>query len=212
MIGALLITASAVGVGAAYLGLTATATTTYLVASTDVVPGTRLGSVDDVVAAFGRSELDLPATLAERAVPAEELEELVGQVVTWPMQRGDLLSRTSLVDASSAPSSHRLSFALPSRDAIGGALRPGSPVDVVATFGAGEGADTVYVVRGVSVLAVASSDGAELGGGRDLIVTVSLDSAEEVLALAHAIHSAKVVLTSSVSHAPGPTSGGDPDA
>jgi hypothetical protein len=196
--GGLLVVASTVGVFAAYLNATAEPSTAYLVAGRMMEPGTRLTSLDDVVDAFGQTPLDLPPTAAARAIPVEDLEGLVGQVVVAPLERGDLVTKTVLVRDGGVPDAHALSFSLPSEDAVGGNLRAGERIDVVATHGTGADPFTAFVVRGVPLSRVSANDGA-LGDSGRITLTVSVPSLDDVLALSHAIATAELRVVRSTS-------------
>jgi hypothetical protein len=192
VLGALLIAASAVGVTGVVLSATAAPVTSFVVAAAALEPGVRFASIEDVRAAFGRATVDLPPTLAERAVPVEELDALVGQVLLAPLERGDLLVRSALVDQRADGGDDVLSFALPRTAAVAGALRPGERIDIVATYGSGTTATTDYVVRGVRVLGVSAPDDGVVGGSSELTLMVALASPDDVLALGHAISTADV--------------------
>jgi hypothetical protein len=192
VLGALLIAASAVGVTGVVLSATAAPTTSFVVAAGALEPGARFASVEDVRTAFGRATVDLPPTLAARAVPVEELDALVGQVLLAPLERGDLLVRSALVDQRADGGDDVLSFALPRTAAVAGALRPGERIDIVATYGSGTTATTDYVVRGVRLLGVSAPDVGVVGGSSELTLTVALPSPDDVLSLGHAISTADV--------------------
>ena len=197
VVGALLVAAAAVVTFAAYLDATAAPTRSYLVAAAPIEPGTRLGSMAEVSERFGTIALDLADEVAARVVPASAVEGLVGQVVVTPLQPGDLLTRTQLVDDGGAEGAQTLSFSLPRTAAVAGALRPGERVDVLATFGSGDGAYTAYVVRGVPLLGVTAPDGGPLGGGSELTLTVAVSNLRDVQALGHAVNTAEVFVTRS---------------
>lgn len=197
VVGALLVAAAAVATFAAYLDATAGPTGRYVVATATIEPGTRLRSLGDVGERFGTVALELPSELAARAVPDSGVDDLVGQVVVTPLQPGDLLTRTQLVEDGGVDGAQTLSFSLPRAAAVAGALRPGERVDVLATFGTGDGAYTAYVVRGIPLLRVASADGGPLGESTDLTLTVAVSALREVQALGHAVNTAEVFVTRS---------------
>jgi Flp pilus assembly protein CpaB len=206
VVGALLIAAAAVGVTSAYLSATADPTTAYVVAATTVEPGTRFETLEQVQATFGQALVELTPSLAERAIPATSLASLVGQVVIAPLERGDLLTRTVVLDDGQVAPAQTMSFAIARTDAVGGVLRPGERIDVLATYGSSDGAYTSFVVRGVPLLRLTAPDGGELGAAGELVLTVAVTSLDDVLALGHAINTADVFVTRSTS------SPGDADA
>lgn len=197
VVGALLIAAAALVTFVAYLDATAAPTRSYVVATAAVDPGTRLGSMAEVRERFGTIALDLSAEVAARTVPSTAVDGLVGQVLVAPLQPGDLLTRTQLVDDGGTEGAQTLSFSLPRTAAVAGALRPGERVDVLATFGSGDGAYTAFVVRGVPLLRVTAPDGGALGDSGDLTLTVAVSALRDVQALGHAVNTAEVFVTRS---------------
>jgi Flp pilus assembly protein CpaB len=218
VVGALLVTAAAVAVFAAYLDATGEPRTSYLVAAERLEPGTRFAERDQLVAAVTSAPLDLQPELAARAIPIEELDALVGWQVVAPLERGELLTRSAVVAEPEHGGAQAMSFALPRSAAVGGALRAGERIDVLATSGSGEQATTGYIVRGVPLLHVAAADAGALGGGGEVSLTVAITELDDVLALGHAINTASVFVTRSTADAEGAAapaphrgSGGGPD-
>ncbi|MFU8839622.1 MAG: hypothetical protein ACNA8R_02740 [Nitriliruptoraceae bacterium] len=201
VIGALLVAAAAVVTFAAYLDATAAPTVRYVVATAQVEPGTRLGSMTEVGERFGTIALDLPPEVATGVVLGTEVEQLVGQIVLAPLQSGDLLARTHVVGDGGVADAQTLSFSLPRRAAVAGSLRPGERIDVLATYGSGEGAYTAFVVRGVPLLRVAAPDGGPLGDASEVLLTVAVSSLEDVQALGHAVTAADLLVTRSTARA-----------
>ncbi len=197
VVGALLVVAAAVATFAAYLDATAAPTRAFMVATAAIDPGTRLVSTDDIAARFGTIALEVHGEVADRLVPAGDIERLVGQVVVAPLQAGDLLSASQLVADGGVEGAHTLSFALPRTAAVGGDLRPGERIDVLATFGSGDGAYTTYVARGVPLLRLTAPDGGSLGASSDLTLTVAVTDAVDVQALGHAVNTATVFVVRS---------------
>jgi Flp pilus assembly protein CpaB len=200
VVGALLVTAAAVSVFAAYLNATAEPDTSYLVASTTIDPGTRLTDITAVAERFEARPLDLDPDLAARAVALDDAGSLVGRLVVAPLEPGELLSRSAIVADGGVADAQTLSFPIDRASALAGALRPGERIDVLATYGSGDGAYTVYVVRGAPLVArgdEAGGSGLAGGGGGPLVLTVAVSSPEDVQALAHAVATADLVVTRS---------------
>jgi hypothetical protein len=197
VVGALLVSAAAVATFAAYLSATAEPTTSYLVATAAVEPGTRFANGEELRAVFGSLPVDLTSPLSERAIPTEELDSLIGRVLVAPLSQGDLVSRTSVVDDGGVAPAQTLSFALPRNAAVGGTLRPGERLDVLATYGSADSAYTAYVVRGVPLLRVTGPDGEPLGIASEVVLTVAVTELADVQALGHAISTATVFVTRS---------------
>jgi hypothetical protein len=191
VIGALLVAASAVGVFAAYLGATAEPSTAYLLAGRTIEPGTRFASLDDVLAAVGRTPLELPPTAAGRAISVEDAASLVGLVTVAPLERGDLLTATAFIEDGGVPETQTISFSVPEAAAVDGSLRPGERIDVIATHGAGAESFTAFVARGLPLLRVSAPDGT-VGGPGQLTLTVAVSALDDVLALSHAAATAEI--------------------
>jgi hypothetical protein len=200
VVGALLVAAAAVGVFAAYLNATAEPATRYLVARAAVEPGTRLDSIGTVADLFESRAIELDADLAQRAVRLEDAESLLGRLVIVPLDPGQLLARSGLVADGGVADAHKLSFAVDPSAALAGVLKVGERLDVLATYGSGEGAYTAYVVRGVPLVARSGEGGGGglgAGGGGPLTLTVAVTAPEDVQALAHAVATADIVVSRS---------------
>ena len=197
VVGALLVAAAAVATFAAYLDATAAPTGRYVVATATIEPGTRLRSLGDVGERFGTVALELSSEVAARAIPASDVDALVGRSLVAPLQPGDLLTWTQLAEDSGVDEAQTLSFALPRNAAVAGLLQPGERIDVLATFGSGDSAYTAYVVRGVPLLRVAAADGGPLGDSPEVTLTVAVSALREVQALGHAVNTAEVFVTRS---------------
>ena len=196
VVGALLVAAAAVAVFAAQLRATAEPTTRFLVAATDIDAGTRIDAAN-LEALFGHLPLELAPAITERSILLDDREQLVGQVVTSPLSRGDLVSRTAITDDAGAPDHHTMSFAIAAADAVAGDLRRGQLVDVLATYGSGGDAFTTYVVVGAPLVSIAADDASGFGSGAQRVLTLALTGREQVQALAHAVAVADVVVTRS---------------
>ena len=197
VVGALLVAAAAVATFVAYLDATAAPSRAFVVATAAIEPGTRLASVEDVAARFGTIALELHGDVADRLVPAADVDGLVGRVVVAPLQPGDLLSASQVVADGGADGAHSLSFALPRTAAVGGALQPGDRIDVLGTFGSGDSAYTSFVVRAVPLLRLTAPDGGTLGASSDLTLTVAVTDPGDVQALGHAVNTATVFVVRS---------------
>ncbi len=202
VVGALLLTASIVGVYGAYLDARSDPDTRYLVASTEVLPGTRLSDADAISARFEAVALELAPELAERTFLLEDASSLIGRQVVAPLAPGELLTRSVVVADGGVPDAETVSFPIASSAALDGAVRVGERIDVLATYRLGEGY-TAYVLRGVPVLAVGGEVGSGLGGsGRtELVLTVAVSDPRSVQALVHAVQTAEVVVARSTGEA-----------
>jgi Flp pilus assembly protein CpaB len=194
VVGALLVTAAAVGVFAAYLNATATPDTSYVVVQGDVPIGTVLTEplLTDTTR-FGLVAIDLPPELAANAVPADEALGLAGLRTTASLTAGDLLSRSALADASVDDDVVALSFEVDVARAVAGTLEPGERVDVSVTYGQTTDAYTLYVARNALL-----TDITPAGGGLEgeaIILTLSVPDDERVLALVQAFNTGQVVVS-----------------
>lgn len=196
VVGALLVTAAAVGVFAAFLTATSEPATRYAVARGDIEVGTRIDSEAAVAELFDFVPVELPHEVSVRAVRDLQAPQLVGQLVTSPIAGGDLLLASAVVDDDRVPATQKLSFSLPAADAVGGALQAGERIDVLATYGSGPDAWTAFVVRGVLLVAVDGGTG-DVGTGREVTLTVAVSALEDVQALGHAVRAAEVFVTRS---------------
>lgn len=196
VVGALLITAAAVGVFATYLRATAEPGTRYAVATEAIEVGTRIESEAMVAELFEFVPIDLPDGVRARAVREAQASQLVGRVVAAPVERDDPLLATAVVDDAGAPGAEKLSFSLPAADAVGGTLDPGQRIDVLATYGSGAEAWTAFVARGVLVVDV-TTPGDGMAAGDEVTLTVAVSTLEDVQALGHAVRTAEVLVTRS---------------
>lgn len=198
VIGALLVAAAAFGVFAAHLQATAPPSTAYLVAVTEVVPGTRFDEAAALEAAFEAVPLALSPEMAERAVRVEDASGVLGRRVLLPLAPGELLTRSALLADGGVTDAETVAFPVARSAALDGAIRVGERIDVLATYRATEDY-TAYVLRGVPVLAIGGEGSAGVGGsGRDeLVLTVAVGDARDVQALVHAVQTAEVVVARS---------------
>lgn len=183
--GAFLITAAAVGVFAAYLNATALPSDSWLVAASEIAPGTVLeaGALDMVA-------MDVPAAQSTQLVPAERIDDVVGRVALGPVRTGDLLQWTTVLADEPPDGASTFTFSVPgSRVALRGDLAAGDTIDIVATYSD----TTVYVARDIALLtrpAAGSGDGAAT-------ITIAVEDPGTVLAVANALDSARVFVVRS---------------
>ena len=211
VVGALLVTAAAVGVFAAFLTATAEPSTRYAVARGPIEAGTRIDSEAMAGELFDYVALDLPPAQASRAIRDAQAPQLVGRVVVAPIAADELLLASAVVEDHRVPATEAISFSLPAADAVGGALERGERIDVLATYGSGPDAWTAFVLRGVPLVAVGGADGG-MGSSGEVTLTVAVSSLADVQALGHAVRTAEVFVTRSTvtegdrARAPGPYS------
>ena len=202
VIGGFLVAVAAVGIFAAYTSATTDARTPYVVARHDLAFGQRITAAD-----LSFAPMQLPSSLAHRrAFTRADSAQLVGAIVVAPMAAGELVQASSVAEASGLPPDEEISFQIDPARAVGGRLRSGEAVEVLATYGTGNDAYTVVVVRGARVVA-ATEPGAALSGRAGEVVTLSLTTSSDALAVANAVDAGQVTLVRATG-APAPRDAG----
>jgi Flp pilus assembly protein CpaB len=176
LVGGFLVAASLLGVFAAYTGATTETQRRYVVARRSLAPGVHLSASD-----LALVPMDVPAGIGFRSVTP-----LLGATTVGPVGKGELIQPSGVVATGSRVADRQLSIPIDSSRAVSGDLRAGDRVDVAATFGSGQDAYTVFVVRNAQVLSRQQS-GSGLGGTRSEVIVVSLPSSADALAVSHAI-------------------------
>lgn len=190
-LGALLITAAALGTFALATDGPPPAPPLWLAASRPLPQGHELTG-DDLRAV----PLDAPPELAQGLVAADG--DLQGAVLLAPLAEGDLLARSAvLATDEGSPVAHELSLALPAELALGDDLRPGETVDLVATWGSGPEASTTVVARAARILRVETAEGGELVDPSSVQVSVSATTGEEAMRIAHAAQAGAITVVRS---------------
>lgn len=131
-------------------------------------------------------------------------ERLVGHVPLHPVPRHGLIDWKTLTRAPSA--GREISVPLEAAHALGGAIRIGERVDVLASFGRGGGSPrTVVVTRSARVVAIGRSEGAMSGMGGEVASVTLAVPAGDALQLAFAMRNAELdFVRSTGSPDPGP--------
>ncbi|MEX2563314.1 MAG: hypothetical protein WD358_08650 [Nitriliruptoraceae bacterium] len=192
VVGALLVVAAALIVHFAYTDATAEPDTHFLVAAGPIAGGTVVTDHAHARSIFGAVAMSLPQVVAERAIEAASIDDLVGTIVVAPLDHGDLVVRTMVVDDVAEVAGHIVAITLSPGDALGGQVLAGHRVDVLATYGSGRDAYTAYVVRDALVTDVGHASGTLSSG--DLTVTLALDAVGDVQAVGHAARAAAAFL------------------
>lgn len=188
VVGGLLVTVAALGSFAAVSGAGRGPTTRYVVVARDVPRGATL-SADDLA----EVAIELPAPVARQGIAS--VEGLDGRLTTAPLSAGDLLQRSDLLDADTADPLYQLSFQLEATAAVGGSLRRGDTVDVLATYGSSTSSQTRVTARSAVVLDVPSGSGSgTLGEAREVTLTLGVADPQTVLELSNALSEATVRL------------------
>jgi Flp pilus assembly protein CpaB len=187
-LGGLLVTLALLGVSQAYAHADRPPGTGYVVAARSLAPGAALEADDlDLVPA------ELPPTMAARAFTTTAV--LDGAVTLAPLAPGEPVLLSQVLPAgTSPPVGADLSFAITTDRALGGNLRPGERVDLVATF---PGGGTRRVAEGAVVIeGRTETDGLLTETGR-LLLTVRLRDPAEVLGLVEAVDQGQLTLVRS---------------
>lgn len=167
-------------VGGSSLIRSAQERTPILLAAGTVQPGEVIEASDLRVA-----ELSLPAGVAY--LPASMKGEIVGRVAAEPLSDGKVLGPGSVSEtAPLAPGTVAVTLLLPAESAVGGDIRAGDRVAVIASPGpdqaAADASPTTILFTEIPVLSVRQASTAE---GQGLLVTLTL-RLEEARALAEA--------------------------
>jgi Flp pilus assembly protein CpaB len=194
VVGAFLVVVAAVGTFGAYLSATAAPTTMYVVATQSLTVGQTLAE-PDLAVLFTTVAMELPEAQALRAISAADATAtLTDTVVVAPVAAGDLLARSVVTSITNAAAGVQLSFSIPSDRAVGGSVRPGERVDVIATFrgSSTEGGETRVVARQIIVVST-GGESSGIEGGR-AVVTVQVEDLATAQLLQHAIDVAEIAL------------------
>lgn len=195
MAGGFLIALAAVTVFWGYAGAHRTPHQLYVVATHDLAPGHRLTAADLTVVA-----LNIPSSAVRRQVfgSAAELLDARASVVA-PIGAGALVEASEVVGRGGPPGTREMSLDLDRSRAVGGTLKPGEYVDVLATFGSGQGSSTGIVAAHVEVLTVVEDS----SGATTLLLTLAVPDGTTAEAIADAAIAAQVSLVRAAEQSPG---------
>ena len=138
------------------------------------------------------AELAGDAQAMAALVPESELETVLGRELAAPVSQGAPLPRAAVAARSSGPAA--LTLVVPALRALGGSLRPGDRVTVLATFESGAGARARAVARGLRVLEVGQTPEGFDSDSASIPVTVALSDPSAAAALALANSEGKIDL------------------
>jgi Flp pilus assembly protein CpaB len=187
VVGGFLVAASAAGVFSAWTAATSGPAARYVVVTADVAPGERIERSD-----LALVELDLPA--AQRRLAFTDVGVLVGATALSALADGQLVQSSEVAKPVGAPERAQVSLRVDPGAAVGGDLRPGDVVDVLATYTAGGEPETSTISRGALVVKVVSDDRGVGSGGAIVIVLAVRPS--EIEALASAASAGQVTIAS----------------
>lgn len=186
VVGGLLVTASAVGLFAAYGSANSGPSTSYVVTTRAIAEGEQLRAGD-----LATAPIDLPD--AQRAITfaAGDLRALVGTVATAPLRPGTLLQETFVARAAEAGRAE-VSVPVAPANAMNGVGLVGSFVDVVVSRTV-SGEPVVEVVAERVEVVDKVEPGQSLGNSGELIIVLAVDP-EDAPAVAGAAASGTVSL------------------
>ncbi len=202
LLGGVLITLAVAGLWWSYTLSTATPSTHYIVAVSDVAPGTVITS-DHV----GLQAIDLPAGIAATTFGSSDDAEVLGAIAIGFVGAGELVSTSDVrpvfdsagvsnagVNGTAGVTSrYELSFEIELARALNGQLRPGELIDIVATNGTGASAATRRIATDAQVLSLTEIGEGGLGFGT-VAVTLAVASDETVLEIVAATDQGVVTL------------------
>lgn len=167
VVGGLLVTASAVGLFAAYGASQERPVDGYVVMADDVAVGHVFGPDD-----FEVVPIDLPG--AQRAVSFTDPTLLVGNVAMARLRAGQLVQSGDVADRASRRGEAQISVPVEAAHAMNGQGLAGELVDVIVTYTQGGAPVTRTVASGVEVVDVLGSD-RDLGSAGQLTVVLSVE-------------------------------------
>ena len=185
LVGVALVLAALAGYWSVYSATTAR--TPVVAAAHDLQAGAILRASD-----LRTVELAGDAQAMAALVPESELEAVLGRELAAPVARGAPLPRAAAAAHSSGPAAFTL--VVPALRALGGSLRPGDRVTVLATFESGTGARARVVARGLRVLEVGQTPEGFDSDSASIPVTVALSDPSAAAALALANSEGKIDL------------------
>lgn len=191
VLGGFLVAASATGVFAAWTSAASGPTATYVVLTDDVAPGETIERSDLELVA-----IDLPA--AQRRLAFVDIDVLVGATALAPLVDGQLVQSSEVAKPVGAPERAQISLRVEPGDAVGGDLRSGDLVDVIATYTAGGAPETTTISRGALVVKLIA-DEQRVGAGGAVVVVLAVQPNElEAIASAAAAGHVTIARTTGV--------------
>lgn len=180
MLGALLVVAAALGLFATYLAARSGPSGRFVVAATDVAPGTRLDRDDLLVVT-----MDLPGSVAGGAFTTPD--DLVGGVAVAPLTEGELIQR-SAVDDDPQPEApgFTVSFAIEADRAAGGRLEAGQTVAILVTYANGSQSVTSVIAEDATVISFDRAGDDALDALDETVLTVRLPTTANPLEVVNA--------------------------
>jgi Flp pilus assembly protein CpaB len=185
VVGGLLVAAAAVGLFGAASRNSGGPQHSYVVARHDLAAGARLQAAD-----LGLVPMELGPDLQARVF--NSTQPLLGATLVAPLGAGELVQASAVVARRGDAASRELSFTL-DRGRVGAGIKEGERADLLATYGTGNDAFTVVVVRQALLVGI-DRPRTSAGDNGPATITVSVDDPNDAVALAHAIQLGKITL------------------
>jgi Flp pilus assembly protein CpaB len=182
VVGGFLVAVSATGIFAAWSAASSGPTARYVVINADIAPGERIDADD-----LSLVGVDLPPS--QRRVSFTDVDAIVGATALAPLVAGQLVQSSDVAKPLGAPERAQVSLRLEPGAAVGGDLRAGDTVDVIATYTSGGEPQTSTISRDALVVRVVSDEqrvGA--GGSIVLVLAVRPDELEPIASASTAGH------------------------
>lgn len=169
--------------GAQRLMADARATAPVLVAARDLPSDHTLTAADLV-----RAEVALPPELMTRYAPAAR--DLAGATLSRPVAQGEMIALSWVAPGRYVGEGRAMTIPITAEHAVGGDLRTGDRVDILATFDSGDvRARTVLVAEGLEIVRPVEAGGLVTGEASVVGVTV-LVAPQQAAELTFALRSA----------------------
>jgi Flp pilus assembly protein CpaB len=176
---------AAVGVFVAYTDATTGSKAQVVVAARDLRIGHVIGEAD-----LRAIDAELPHSA--RDAMFESPDAVVGRVVLGPISEGEIVQAGALTGEASTDG-HEVAITLPRDQIAVGRLREGERVDVYVTYDE----RTRSVVRGVAIVQISAGSDRSLTSDNEVSLVVALGTAQDVVALVHALRTGDVTVVRS---------------
>ena len=124
-----------------------------------------------------------------------DASDVVGRVALGPIAAGDPILRSAAGPDGSDSQRRQVSFTMPIAAAVGGTIRSGDTVDILATVSSETGTDlTRTFARNVLVSQVTGNDTSVVTTNGDRMVTLSIEASVDAEALVNAAATGKIHL------------------
>lgn len=130
-----------------------------------------------------------------------DASEVIGRVALGPIGAGDPILRSITDDTAGEAATRQFSLSLPIAAAVGGALRSGDTVDVLATVTRDGDEFTETVARSILVSRAAGEDASVVSPSSERLITFSVPAEVDLEVLVNAFATGKIHLVRTTSAA-----------